>query len=249
MASTSAPPSYTDCRRMKSSATTLVDDNQALSGEVKRAVNMMKEIAVDFEKDNRSDEVKELEAGVMELLAASEDCRHLSAATQTIANEYRLGPELTDFKKLLEGEIAKSKAGSSPTSQYHQLLRQFREAVWNVHHAGQPMPGDEQEDIVMTTTQSNILNNKCPLTLKPVTELAEPVRCQDCKHIYEKHAVFQIMKNKVKCPVAGCPKTLQKERVICDSLLLVDIGELREMERETAQPENIEDFTAMGEDD
>lgn len=38
------------------------------------------------------------------------------------------------------------------------------------------MPGEEQEDIVMTSTQSNILNIKCPLTGKHVTELAEPVR-------------------------------------------------------------------------
>lgn len=46
----------------------------------------------------------------------------------------------------------------------------------NVHHAGQPMPGEEQEDIVMTSTQCNILNVTCPLSGKPVAELAEPVR-------------------------------------------------------------------------
>ncbi|KAG6514314.1 hypothetical protein ZIOFF_024664 [Zingiber officinale] len=45
----------------------------------------------------------------------------------------------------------------------------------NVHHAGQPMPGEEQEDIVMTSTQNNLLNMKCPLTGKPVTELQNPV--------------------------------------------------------------------------
>lgn len=46
----------------------------------------------------------------------------------------------------------------------------------NVHHAGQPMPGEEQEDIVMTSTQCNLLNVTCPLSGKPVTELAQPVR-------------------------------------------------------------------------
>ena len=45
-----------------------------------------------------------------------------------------------------------------------------------VHHAGQPMPGEEQDDIVMTSTQCNLLNVTCPLSGKPVTELAEPVR-------------------------------------------------------------------------
>lgn len=46
----------------------------------------------------------------------------------------------------------------------------------NVHHAGQPMPGEEQEDIVMTSTQMSILNVTCPLTGKPVVELTDPVR-------------------------------------------------------------------------
>jgi len=46
----------------------------------------------------------------------------------------------------------------------------------NVHHAGQPMPGEEQEDIVMTSTQMSILNVTCPLTGKPVIELIDPVR-------------------------------------------------------------------------
>ena len=38
------------------------------------------------------------------------------------------------------------------------------------------MPGEEQEDIVMTNNQSTILNITCPLSGKPITELAEPVR-------------------------------------------------------------------------
>lgn len=38
------------------------------------------------------------------------------------------------------------------------------------------MPGEEQEEIVMTSTESNILNRTCPVTGKPVTELADPVR-------------------------------------------------------------------------
>ena len=49
-------------------------------------------------------------------------------------------------------------------------------SLQNVHHAGQPMPGEEQEDIVMTSTQMSILNVTCPLTGKPVIELVDPVR-------------------------------------------------------------------------
>ena len=56
----------------------------------------------------------------------------------------------------------------------------------NVHHSGQPMPGEEQEDIVMTGTQCILRNVNCPLSGKPVTELADPVRryCRSSHLIY-----------------------------------------------------------------
>ncbi|KAG6490094.1 hypothetical protein ZIOFF_051376 [Zingiber officinale] len=76
----------------------------------------------------------------------------------------------------------------------------------NVHHAGQPMPGEEQEDIVITSTQNNLLNMKCPLTGKPVTELQNLVRWMDCKHIYEKEPVIHYISTKKphpQCPVAA----------------------------------------------
>lgn len=59
---------------------------------------------------------------------------------------------------------------------YHGVVQLLHYFLQNVHHAGQPMPGEEQEDIVMSSTQNNLLNTKCPLTGKPVTELQNPVR-------------------------------------------------------------------------
>jgi len=44
------------------------------------------------------------------------------------------------------------------------------------------MPGEENDDIVMTSTESNILNFKCPLSGKPITELQEPVRRYHMNH-------------------------------------------------------------------
>lgn len=38
------------------------------------------------------------------------------------------------------------------------------------------MPGDEQEDVVMTGTQNTLLNTTCPLSGKPIIQLADPVR-------------------------------------------------------------------------
>lgn len=38
------------------------------------------------------------------------------------------------------------------------------------------MPGEEEEDIIVTSTQSNLLNITCPLSGKPITALSDPVR-------------------------------------------------------------------------
>ncbi|KAJ8765223.1 hypothetical protein K2173_011903 [Erythroxylum novogranatense] len=234
--------------RIKIAASTLCDDTRSLTAEIRRSLNMIKEIAVDLERRNESKKVKSLENMVAELLDSYEDSMHHASAIESVANNYQLGTELTDFEKLLETEFLNIK--SAVTRENHPLMRQFREAIWNVHHAGQPMPGEEQEDIVMTSTQCNILNITCPLSGKPVTELAEPVRSAECKHVYEKKDVMHHIsshRGQVKCPVAACPKSLRAQRVVCDPVLLVEIEEMRSMNRQNANV--IEDFTDLNESD
>ncbi|XP_027342580.1 E3 SUMO-protein ligase MMS21 isoform X2 [Abrus precatorius] len=196
--------------RLRNAATTFCSDTQPLIADIRKTVLLMKEIAVQFEKENLSDKVKELEDAVVELVGLSEISVHFSSAVQGFANTYQ------------------------PREQ-------------NVHHAGQPMPGEEQEEIVMTGTQSNILNITCPLTGKPITELAEPVRSLECRHIYEKKVIMQYLKSKQhrgRCPISGCPKILQADKLVHDPLLLVEIDEMRKMNKET----DVEDFTMLSED-
>lgn len=248
MASTSAPRASIGNGRIASAASTLTAENQALIAEIRKAITMMKEVAVDLETDNNSELVNELENGVLELLKASDDCTLLSNAIESVKNEFQIGSEPTNFSKLFAEKIEKSRNDSSSVPQNHFMLRQFREAIWNVHHAGQPMPGDEQEDIVMTSTESNLLNTKCPITGKPVTELQEPVRSMDCKHIYEKAAIMRHIMSKASqgnCPIAGCPKRLQADRVVCDPLLLIEIDEAH-TSKHSATGGIIEDFTDLG---
>ncbi|KAL2466805.1 E3 SUMO-protein ligase MMS21 [Abeliophyllum distichum] len=252
MASTSAPGNNAAYGRIKSAASTLFSDNQSLITEIRKSLIIMKEIAVDTERDNESEMVKELETSVIQLLDASDHCTYLSTAIQSLGDEYQPGPEPTNFSKLFDDKIERLKAGSSSVPQNHPWIRQFHEAIWNVHHAGQPMPGEEQEDIVMTSTQCNLLNVTCPLSGKPVTELADPVRSMDCKHIYEKKVIMQYIKSKhsrSQCPVAGCPKMLQPDRVVCDPLLLIEIDEMRSMNKESTRHDVIEDFTELDEED
>ncbi|XP_068665926.1 E3 SUMO-protein ligase MMS21 [Aristolochia californica] len=250
MASTSASRGDAGTGRIATATTTLSSDIQSIIAEIRRGLSMIKSIAVDLEKENRSDMVKQLEDSVLELLVTSEDCAAYSKAVEAVGNEYQPKEELTDFKKLLEYEVAKLKKDIPSAPQSNPFFRQFKEAVWNVHHAGQPMPGEEQEDIVMTSTQSNLLNITCPLSGKPVTELENPVRSIDCKHIYEKEAVMHYIKSKKstpRCPVAGCPKILVPQRVIFDPFLLIEIEEMRSKMKESMQATVVEDFTELDE--
>ncbi|KAF9588667.1 hypothetical protein IFM89_014388 [Coptis chinensis] len=237
----------TSATRIRNAATTLYDDNQSLITEIRKFMSTMKGIAVDLEKENQHEMVKGLENGVVELLGVSDECTYLSSAIDSVKNNYQPTDEATDFEKLFEEEIAKIKAGSnSVTPQKRPFLRQFKEAIWNVHHAGQLMPGDEQEDIVMTSTESTLLNVTCPLSGKPVINLQDPVRSLDCKHIYAKKEVMHFIKTKKPiplCPVAGCPKILQAGKVVCDPLLLIEIDEARTTSNQNTQPAVIEDIT------
>ncbi|CAL9122136.1 unnamed protein product [Musa textilis] len=232
-ASSASRPQSSTAARISAAASTLSSDNQHVIAEIRKALSMMRSIAVDLEKQEQSDKVKELEAAVLELLDTYDDCTRFSEAIQTI-----------------EDEIAKSKAVSPSVPQNNPFYRQFKEAIWNVHHAGQPMPGEELEDIIMTSTQNNLLNIACPLTGKPLTELQDPVRCVDCKHIYEKDPIMHYIRTKKphpQCPVAGCPRILQLGRVVCDALLPIEIDEMRSV-KSVADATAVEDFTEVDDD-
>ncbi|GMY31910.1 E3 SUMO-protein ligase MMS21 [Fagus crenata] len=252
MASTSASRSTGGVTsRIRTAASTLYSDNQSLIGEIRKALNMMKDVGVDLERDNQFQKVKELENAAVELLATHEQCTHFSSAVLSVGDRYQPGEESTNFKKLFDEETAKLKANSSSVPENNPMIRQFREAVWKVHHAGQPMPGEEQDDIVMTSTQCNLLNVTCPLSGKPVTELAEPVRSVECKHIYDEKAITIFLRSnaRARCPVAGCPKMLQAGKVVRDPLLLIEIDELRTMSKQSATTSVIEDCTEFDEDE
>ncbi|XP_004961221.1 E3 SUMO-protein ligase MMS21 isoform X2 [Setaria italica] len=200
--------------KLSSAANFASSEAQALVAEMRKALGNMKSLAVDYERDGKSDKVQKLEEMVLEMVASYEDCTALTQAIKAVPEVYQ------------------------PSDQ-------------NVHHAGQPMPGEEQEDIVMTSTQMSILNVTCPLTGKPVIELADPVRCVDCRHIYEKGPVFHYIRSQKppQCPIAGCPRVLQIGKVVCDPLLLIEIDELRSSGPAAPNATNIDDFTDLLDED
>ncbi|KMZ61361.1 E3 SUMO-protein ligase MMS21 [Zostera marina] len=233
-------------RRLETLATTLSSDYKALIAEIRKSLVLISGIAVSLEKEQQSDMVEQLDDAVLELLETSSDCTLYSHVIQAVFDGYQRPQEnqLTDFNVIMESEFNQLKSDFVSVPQSDPLYRKFKESVWNVHHAGQPMPGEEQDDIVMTSTQGNLLNMKCPLTGLHVFHLGNPVRCKDCKHIYEKDAIMNYMtkNSQAKCPVAGCPKVLQVTRVVCDPMLTIEIDEARARGDETVEAQMVEDF-------
>jgi hypothetical protein len=50
--------------------------------------------------------------------------------------------------------------------------------VQNVHHQGQPMPGEDEDDLWIDSTQQELAPNpRCPLSFVALLDLKEPVKC------------------------------------------------------------------------
>lgn len=239
--------------RIGAAISSLEASNNSLIADVRSSLVTIKMIAEDLERENRSDMVKQLDEAALELIPVSDDIVRLSSALQSIGREYISTNEPTDFKKLMDEHISKLEADSPTVPENHLFYKQFKEAVWRVHHADDPMPGEEQEEIIMTTSQCNLVNMTCPLTGKPVTELEDPVRSTECKHIYEKQAVMHHIrvhakKRACKCAAAGCPKMLTADKLICDPLLRIEIDELRLRGNRSTQAQIVADCTEIDED-
>ncbi|OAY75426.1 E3 SUMO-protein ligase MMS21 [Ananas comosus] len=206
-ASTSRPSAAAS--RIATAAANVSSENQSLIAEIRKALGIIKSVAVDLEREEKSENVKQLEDAVLKLLDTYDGCVRFSEAVQIVSGDYQPSDQ---------NEVAKLKSASLSMPKTNPLYRQFKEAIWNVHHAGQPMPGEEQEEVVMTSTQCNLLNITCPLTGKPVIELTNPVRC---------------------------PKILQVGRVVCDALLPIEIEEMRSTETAAVHSTIVEDFTEV----
>ena len=58
------------------------------------------------------------------------------------------------------------------------VLTHFDAPVQNVHNAGKPMPDEEDEELWVDPTQQSLApNEKCPLTMKALLSIIDPVKC------------------------------------------------------------------------
>ncbi|KAB8100591.1 hypothetical protein EE612_031158 [Oryza sativa] len=62
---------------------------ETLIAEIRKAIGEMKSIAVDYERENKSDKVKQLEAAALELVASCEDCTCYADAIRKVPGAYQ----------------------------------------------------------------------------------------------------------------------------------------------------------------
>lgn len=117
----------------------------------------------------------------------------------------------------------------------HAKYREFRQKIWSIHHPSEALPEDgEEELIVVQPREENLI---CPITKKT---LENPMRNQNCGHVYSKEAIFQYLRSRkhsrhgdISCPVAGCRAIVSQRTLDLDSDLerqLLQTGKKRKLE-------------------
>ncbi|KAG6556817.1 hypothetical protein Mapa_001764 [Marchantia paleacea] len=90
---------------------------------------------------------------------------------------------------------------------------------------------DENDDTCITGSKYGVINTRCPLSGKLVTELDDPVQSVNCHHVYDQAfatAYISQFPGIRKCAVAGCSKSLIQSDLVCDTTLEESIRDLRQ---------------------
>eukprot|EP00850_Spirogloea_muscicola_P004304 SM000018S03669 [mRNA] locus=s18:746211:747938:+ [translate_table: standard] len=220
-------------------------DGAPFHQEVEESTLLLRHVAEALEAERKAPKVEELEQATLELIAKFTELKHHAAALQRLSETYQYKSDVrTDFSAALREEVRRQASATAEVPKDHPYFRGFKSAVWNVHNAGRPMPGQEDEDIVMTNAGGGLLNLKCPLTGRHVAELEDPVR----RHIYDKAAVLEHVRvlrrqhKQLACPVAGCSNGmgLTPESLKCSTALLLELQELQaQPQRQGTHPDSV----------
>ncbi|KAG0602088.1 hypothetical protein M758_11G159200 [Ceratodon purpureus] len=248
--------------RVRSTIRTLGVKNDELLSDCDNTFLTAKLVAEDLEHHHDDASVRDLLDATLDLVQCSHTLRSYRDALDSLAASYQPSSQTTDFKKLLKDHVKDLDDQSPFDPDKHDFVKQFKEAVWKVHHAGEPMPGQEEEEIVVMAGSQALPNKSCPLSGKPVDQLDNPVRSQRCRHIYERDAVLAYVRkheatmqgrrrtnsNACKCAAAGCPGILVEDQLVCDRSLKIEIREYM-LRQQSSNVDTVADFTLLEEED
>eukprot|EP01104_Vermistella_antarctica_P021254 TRINITY_DN9479_c0_g1_i1.p1 TRINITY_DN9479_c0_g1~~TRINITY_DN9479_c0_g1_i1.p1 ORF type:complete len:271 (-),score=68.77 TRINITY_DN9479_c0_g1_i1:83-895(-) len=96
---------------------------------------------------------------------------------------------------------------------------EYRKSVWTVHHSGEPLPEEEDDDIAMAVQERSL---KCPLTN---ATFVDPVKSKVCGHTFSKHAIEATIRASrgSSCPIAGCNRPIHLRDLVTDEDTIRDL--------------------------
>ncbi|KAK3264957.1 hypothetical protein CYMTET_26326 [Cymbomonas tetramitiformis] len=192
----------------------------ALESQTKQALEEMKishdqfsAVAIALEGENDAAKVQELRKALQSVLTHESELNCHIEALSAFRNRYSCTTEKTDFKGLLQQLFEESRRSVPSSTSTCADLKSFDRMVWNVHHQGQAMEGEEDEELLVDPTQGHVFKNpKCPLSGRDIEELDDPVEDQQ-GFIYEKELIERMITrsrtNEVNCPQIGTTHTIK----------------------------------------
>ncbi|KAG0598877.1 hypothetical protein M758_12G108000 [Ceratodon purpureus] len=120
--------------------------------------------------------------------------------------------------------------------------------------AGKQIDEGDDNDVYMTNSSYSVLNVVCPVSGMPVVELDDPVRSEECEHIYDRASALSYIANMAKdgfclCASPGCRALLAENKLVADNRLWQDIEELRQIKAAMWESRMLQDFVNTDDSD
>eukprot|EP00466_Bigelowiella_natans_P002230 jgi/Bigna1/82535/fgenesh1_pg.93_\ len=224
------------------------------NGEIKNVLQTLTEIGKNLERipGSESEANREKMTKLERIFGEICDKEKIIRARSKALQETRMWMRSEDYnnenveweKKINElHEEAKAKHADELNGHSEENIKKFKREIWEVNHQGEPMPGDDDEDLVAVDMKRNF---KCPITKDT---LENPVKNQTCGHIYSREAIMTLLKGKqkYKCPCAGCSQYVTVAGLVRDKKIEKELRAFIEEEaRKKANRSADMDFTQTG---
>lgn len=142
-------------------------------------------------------------AVVKEILDLEAEAKAYGAAWAAVANNYVVNDETTNFKQDLEGHATRLQP--SLRSQLQQVYKDFCERLEDEDEEEEAQQQDDDIEVQIGGDSGAAPNAQCPLTMRPLLEIENPVADQK-GYVYEKDAVEQYIRQNrgsIKCPATA----------------------------------------------
>ncbi|EGC28591.1 hypothetical protein DICPUDRAFT_90873 [Dictyostelium purpureum] len=167
----------------------------------------------------------EIEKGFLTTIALNENLSKYSAGATNLKNYVQ--NEIRDLQSNSQSQETRNTVGSGENladkylSDYklplniehyrnHKDFKQLKREICDVNGKKNEDALGEDEDLIVASQTFNI---HCPIS---TTILQDPYKSLVCNHIFSKAAIFSMFSrnsNSIRCPVAGCSKTIMKNQI------------------------------------